>query len=133
MILSKDESTGGNVAESKLSASEFPKNSEFVSQELTKSDRPELASARVVVSGGRGMKSGENFELLYQVLNTFSFSQERLKGSFIGKNLKLFSKLNFFSLPINLTPLSAHHVPLLTPEWFPTRCRLVKPEKSLHR
>ncbi|KAK3096503.1 hypothetical protein FSP39_000795 [Pinctada imbricata] len=41
--------------------------SEFVSQELTKSDRPELTSARTVVSGGRGMKNGDNFKLLYDL------------------------------------------------------------------
>jgi electron transfer flavoprotein alpha subunit len=37
---------------------------QVVGQELTKSDRPELASARVVVSGGRGLQNGENFKLL---------------------------------------------------------------------
>ena len=38
--------------------------SRFVSAELSKSERPELTAARVVVSGGRGMQNGENFKLL---------------------------------------------------------------------
>jgi electron transfer flavoprotein alpha subunit len=38
--------------------------STFVSQQLTKSERPELTAARIVVSGGRGMGNGENFKLI---------------------------------------------------------------------
>jgi len=41
--------------------------SRFVSQELTRSERPELTAARTIVSGGRGMGSGENFQLLDQL------------------------------------------------------------------
>ena len=41
--------------------------SEFVNEELTKSDRPELGGAKIVVSGGRGMKNGENFKILYDL------------------------------------------------------------------
>ncbi len=38
--------------------------SSFVAEELTKSERPELGAARVIISGGRGMQNGENFQLL---------------------------------------------------------------------
>jgi electron transfer flavoprotein alpha subunit len=38
--------------------------SRFVSQQLSKSERPELTSARIIVSGGRGMGSGDNFRLI---------------------------------------------------------------------
>lgn len=41
--------------------------SEFVGAELSKSDRPELTSARIIVSGGRGMGSGKNFALIEKV------------------------------------------------------------------
>jgi electron transfer flavoprotein alpha subunit len=41
--------------------------SDFVGSELSKSERPELTSARIVISGGRGMQSGDNFHLLEKV------------------------------------------------------------------
>jgi electron transfer flavoprotein alpha subunit len=41
---------------------ELPSLSEFVAEELTKSDRPELAGAKIVISGGRALQSTENFE-----------------------------------------------------------------------
>ena len=42
----------------------MPGLSKFVSAELSKSERPELTAARVVISGGRGMQNGENFKLI---------------------------------------------------------------------
>jgi electron transfer flavoprotein alpha subunit len=41
--------------------------SQFVSEELSASDRPELTAARIVISGGRGMQSGENFKLIERI------------------------------------------------------------------
>jgi len=44
-----------------------PGLSRFIGTELTKSDRPELTAAKVIISGGRGMQSGDNFVLLEKV------------------------------------------------------------------
>ena len=41
--------------------------SSFVGQQLAESDRPELTAANIVISGGRGMASGDNFDLLYRI------------------------------------------------------------------
>ncbi len=60
------ELTGSAPVET-IGAAKGPGISEFVRDELSKSERPELASARVVVSGGRGMQSGDNFHLLEKV------------------------------------------------------------------
>jgi electron transfer flavoprotein alpha subunit len=51
----------------KINPDNIPAVSEYVSEELTKSDRPELTSAKIIISGGRGMQNGENFELLDKV------------------------------------------------------------------
>jgi len=59
--------TTGSASVETVGAAKGPGVSEFVKDELSKSERPELASARVVVSGGRGMQSGENFHLLEKV------------------------------------------------------------------
>ncbi|XP_020776401.1 electron transfer flavoprotein subunit alpha, mitochondrial [Boleophthalmus pectinirostris] len=58
---------GGSAASETVPASSAVGVSEWIEQNLTKSDRPELTSAKVVVSGGRGLKSGENFKLLYDL------------------------------------------------------------------
>ncbi|XP_016842114.1 electron transfer flavoprotein subunit alpha, mitochondrial [Nasonia vitripennis] len=57
---------GGNAKIEQAPAGDYKTDLvEFISQELSKSDRPELTAAKVVVSGGRGLKSGDNFKLLY--------------------------------------------------------------------
>jgi electron transfer flavoprotein alpha subunit len=56
--------TGGTAAvENVAAAADFGKSA-FVGRELAKSDRPELTAAKIIVSGGRGMGSGDNFKLL---------------------------------------------------------------------
>ena len=59
--------TTGSAAVETIGAAKGPGVSEFVGEELSRSERPELASAKVVISGGRGMQSGENFHLLEKV------------------------------------------------------------------
>ena len=58
---------GGSASVEQISAAENPGISEFVNEELTKSDRPELTAAKVIISGGRGMQSGDNFPMLEKV------------------------------------------------------------------
>lgn len=59
--------TGGSGEIKKIDAVDDPALSGFVSADLTKSDRPELTAAKIIISGGRGMGSGENFALLETV------------------------------------------------------------------
>ncbi|WP_299942895.1 FAD-binding protein [uncultured Microbulbifer sp.] len=55
---------GGSATIESMDSADDAGVSSFVGEELAKSDRPELTAARVVISGGRGMQNGDNFEML---------------------------------------------------------------------
>jgi electron transfer flavoprotein alpha subunit len=59
---------GGSALVEKIEASADSGTSKFVSRELTKLDRPELTSAHIIVSGGRGLGSGENYTKVLEPL-----------------------------------------------------------------
>ncbi|MDN7124410.1 FAD-binding protein [Pseudidiomarina sp. 1APP75-32.1] len=58
---------GGSAATETVDTVIENDKSEFVGEQLAESERPDLTSARVVISGGRGMQNGENFHLLEKV------------------------------------------------------------------
>ena len=59
--------TGGSAAIEKVNAPADPGLTSYESENLSKSDRPELTSASIIISGGRGMQNGENFAMLEKV------------------------------------------------------------------
>ena len=61
------ESSGGSAPIETAEAGEEFSLTKFVKREEIKSDRPELGTARIVVSGGRGMQSGDNFKLITSI------------------------------------------------------------------
>ena len=56
--------SGGSASIETISADGVSDLSSFVNEEIAQSDRPELTAASIVISGGRGMQSGDNFHLL---------------------------------------------------------------------
>jgi electron transfer flavoprotein alpha subunit len=56
---------GGSAAIEAVASAHNAAISEFVGEEVAASDRPELTAAKIVISGGRGMANGENFDMLY--------------------------------------------------------------------
>lgn len=65
------ESNGGSASIESISAADAQNQSNFVSQEISESERPELTSASVVVSGGRGLGSAESFSLIEELADIF--------------------------------------------------------------
>ncbi len=57
----------GSATIEAINAGDNPGLSKFVSDELSSSERPELTSAKIVISGGRGMQSGDNFVMLEKI------------------------------------------------------------------
>ena len=60
--------SGGNSEIQKIEAPADSGLSSFVTREVSKSERPELTSAKIIVSGGRGMANGENFKTVLEPL-----------------------------------------------------------------
>jgi electron transfer flavoprotein alpha subunit len=58
---------GGSASVEAIDIVKNAGKSSFVGEELAKSDRPELTAAKIVISGGRGMGNGDNFEILYKL------------------------------------------------------------------
>ena len=58
---------GGSAAVEAVAAAADPALSSFVGEALSASERPELTAARIIISGGRGMQSGDNFPLLEKI------------------------------------------------------------------
>ena len=59
--------SGGSAVIEKIDGMEASNISKFIKREEVKSDRPELGTARIVISGGRGMQSGDNFKLITDI------------------------------------------------------------------
>lgn len=63
---------GTNDAESEsISLEDYSPKATFVKEEKSGGDKPELTTARIVVSGGRGVKSKENFSIIYDFADAF--------------------------------------------------------------
>lgn len=79
------ENVAGDASKSDLS--------DFVGQELSKSDRPDLSSAKTVVAGGRGMKNGDNFKLLYDLADKLNAavgaSRAAVDAGFVANDLQV--------------------------------------------
>ena len=82
--------SGGSAKIEKVDAVEIPNISKFIKREETKSERPELGTARVVISGGRGMQSGDNFKLINSIADKLNAavgaSRAAVDAGYIGND-----------------------------------------------
>ena len=64
--------SGGSAQVEKIEPVAAPNISKFIKREETKSERPELGTARIVIAGGRGLQSKENFKLINDIADKLS-------------------------------------------------------------
>jgi electron transfer flavoprotein alpha subunit len=58
---------GGEALIENIPYIETPSQTRFINREVTKSDRPDLSNAKIVISGGRGLENADNFKLIYEL------------------------------------------------------------------
>ena len=82
--------SGGTASIEKVEPSDCKNISKFIKREETKSERPELGTARIVISGGRGMQSGENFKLINSIADKLNgavgASRAAVDAGYIGND-----------------------------------------------
>ncbi|GAA5807924.1 hypothetical protein MFLAVUS_001304 [Mucor flavus] len=81
------------VSEEAAPSAEKPGLTQWISEEIQKSDRPDLGTAKRVISGGRGMKNGENFTLLYDLADKIGAavgaSRAAVDAGFVDNSLQV--------------------------------------------
>ena len=89
----KCEETGGGASLEDVQFIDSDVKTIFISREVSKSDRPELGNARIVVSGGRGMENSENFNLLYDLADKLNAavgaSRAAVDAGYIGNEYQV--------------------------------------------
>jgi len=85
--------SGGNAVIEKITHSEKQTKSEFIKREESNSDRPELSTARIVISGGRGLQSSENFSMINDLANKLNAavgaSRAAVDAGYVGNDYQV--------------------------------------------
>ena len=89
----KCEDSGGEATIEEIPFVDSEAKTLFISKEVSKSDRPELGSARIVVSGGRGLENSDNFKLLYELADKLNAavgaSRAAVDSGYIGNEYQV--------------------------------------------
>jgi len=89
----KCEESGGNASTEEVQFLDSETHTKFIGREVSKSDRPDLGNARIVVSGGRGMENSDNFKLLYELADKLNAavgaSRAAVDSGYIGNEYQV--------------------------------------------